>query len=75
MKIEEKFNKRAPNLVTVQMPSVHAGPQYAEGIKLTFYRDASDPDRSTIAMHLTPYEALQMAEDLINAARRRLDIQ
>lgn len=70
MKIEEKFNKRSANLIEVQPPTVHTGAAYALGIRLTFYPVVSDPDRRTLAMHLTPDEALEMAEGLIAAARR-----
>jgi hypothetical protein len=48
MKIEEKFNIRSADLIEVQPASVHAGPQYALGIRLTFYTMPGDPDRRTL---------------------------
>lgn len=74
MKIEEKFNVRSANLVKVQPPHVGAGHRYSsEGVKLTFYRFPDDPERNTISMHLTPRECMDMAERLLEAARRVLD--
>lgn len=71
MKIEEKFNKRAANLIEVQPPSIKANPHLALGIKATFYRLPGE-EASTIAMHLTPDEALAMAVALTEAARKLL---
>lgn len=70
MKIEEKFNKRDAKLIEVQPPTHHVGPHYALGIRLTFYTLAGSDDMRTIAMHLTPDEALQMAEGLIASVRQ-----
>lgn len=71
MKVEKQFNKRAAELVEVQpSPVVHCGPQYALGVKVTFIRVTNDVDRSTLAMHLTPDEALGLALQLVEAARR-----
>lgn len=71
MKIEKQFNKRAAELIEVQSsPVVHCGPSYALGIKVTFIRAQNDVDRSTIALHLTPAEAIDMAVQLIQAAQR-----
>lgn len=69
MKIEKQFNKRAAALVDVQPPSVSTRPGLALGIRLTFNRGPNDLDNSTIAMHLTPDEALALALQLIAAAR------
>lgn len=70
MKIEEKFNLRSAQLVTVNSFYVNCGPQYAEGIKVTFPA-REDHDHRRIALHLNCDEALELAEALLNAARRR----
>lgn len=70
VKIEEKFNKRDAKLIAVQPASIHTGAQYALGIKLEFFTLPSDDDMRTLSMHMTPDEALEMAEGLIAAARR-----
>jgi hypothetical protein len=70
MKIEKQFNKRAAELVEVQSPLIHQGPQYALGVKVTFVRVTNDIDRSTIAMHMTPDEALGFAVQLLQAVQR-----
>lgn len=72
MKIEEKFNRKHAKLVEVQFPSILTGGGLAEGIKLTFDRTVNDPDPSRISMHMTPDEALLLAQLLISAARSRL---
>lgn len=72
MKIEEKFNKRTADLIEVQPPAINAGPGYSLGIKLEFFTMPGNDDRRTLSMHMTPAEALEMAEGLISAARRRM---
>lgn len=73
MKIEEKFNKRSADLIAVQQPSISVGTAFALDIKLKFFTAPGVDDLRTLSMHMTPYEALQLAESLINAARRSLD--
>lgn len=74
MKIEEKFNVRAATPVTVQMPSTHVGFNHSnEGVKLVFDRIPEDPERSRIAMHLTPRECLRLAHLLQCAAMSAMD--
>lgn len=66
MRIEERFNKRAAELVEVQPPTIQTGVELALGIKLTFYQlPGDDNDGRTLAMHMTPREALTMAQRLI----------
>ena len=72
MKIEEKFNKRDAKLIEVQQPCVNSGARYALGIKVEFFTLQGSDDPRTLSMHLTPAEALQLAEELISAARCRL---
>ena len=69
MKIEEKFNKRDAKLIEVQPPSVKTGMGLALGIRLEFFTLPGDADMRTLKMHLTPDEALLMAELLISGAR------
>jgi hypothetical protein len=70
MKIEEKFNKRSADLVKV-VPVFFSGPQYAEGIKIEFSPSGNELfDPRVLRLHLTPEEALDMAEQLIASARR-----
>lgn len=71
MKIEEKFNKRSADLVTVQTPTVQSSSGFALGIRLQFFPEARD-DQRMLSMHLTPAEALDLADYLIGAARERL---
>jgi hypothetical protein len=72
MLIEEKFNKRSADLMEVQPPSFHVGPYYsALGIKATFHLIPGE-DTRTISAHMTPSEVLQLAENLIAAARRSM---
>lgn len=73
MKIEEKFNKRSADLIAVQQPCITTGAGLALGIKLEFFTTQEVDDLRTLSMRMTPYEALQLAENLINAARRSLD--
>ena len=71
MRIEEKFNRRSAELIEVQQPTAHVGPNYSElGIKLTFFTVPGNDDHRTIAMHLTVDDALQLAQELIASARR-----
>lgn len=76
MKIEEKFNKRSAKLIDVQTPLVvHAGGGMALGIKLTATpeRDAgSIGSGEQLCIHMTPAEALELAQQLINAARLQI---
>jgi hypothetical protein len=68
MKIEEKFNKRSAELLEVQKPVIHVGPNHSdEGIKVTFYQ-MSGEDGRTLAQHMKPDEALEYAQSLIAAA-------
>lgn len=68
MKVEEKFNKRSAEFVETLLPIVHVGPQYAEGIKVTFH--ARHPEYRSLAMHMTPAEALDIAAALLLAVKR-----
>ncbi len=70
MLIEEKFNNRSAKIIEVQPPSITVGPHLSLGIKMQFFRLPSDDDRSTISMHLTPDEALQMIAMLCSGIRR-----
>lgn len=76
MIIEEKFNKRSATPVPVQSPTINVGHRHSkEGMKLTFFR-AHIPDvphdGSSIAMHMTPDEALALAARLIQEAQRAM---
>ncbi|MDN7179085.1 hypothetical protein M0D69_13890 [Caballeronia sp. SEWSISQ10-4 2] len=71
MKLEERFNLRSAQLVEVQKPSVRTGGGLALGIKVTFIA-AAEHDFRSIGLHLTPTEALQLAEDLIHCAHHQL---
>jgi hypothetical protein len=70
VKVEEKFNRRDAKLIEVQMPSINTGPQCALGIRAEFFTMPEDEDRRTLSVHLSPDEALELAEGLISAARR-----
>lgn len=72
MKIEEKFNRRSAELIEVQLPLVRLSPHEAQlGIKLEFLTTPGADDLRTLAMHLTPDEALQMVALLVDAVRRQ----
>lgn len=69
MKIEEKFNKRSAEWLEVQRPVVRTGKfEAGSGVMLTFHL-MPGPDSRTLAVDMSPDEALQMAEDMIAAAR------
>jgi hypothetical protein len=72
VKIDEKFNKRGTNLIEVQPPSIRGGSQYALGMVAEFFRLPGGDDHSSIKLHMTPGEALHLAEELIKAARFEL---
>lgn len=73
MQIEEKFNKRSAPLVEVQAPIVRNRVDLApQGLKLEFYTLPEADDARTIAMHMDPIEALQLAEQLTASAREVL---
>lgn len=74
MKIEEKFNKRHADLIEVQSPSFQYGRHLSHGIKVQFSVAPWGEDFRTISMHLTPDEALRMAEGLIAAARNYIEL-
>lgn len=69
MKIEEKFNKRGAALVEVATPIMHSGPQYAEGVCVTFGEAYEAGDRD-LHLHMTPAEAMDFAIELLRVARR-----
>lgn len=72
MKIEEKFNKRSADLIDVQLPSVNLKPHEADlGIKLEFFTAQGSDDMRTLAMHMTPDEALSMVALLVDAIQRQ----
>lgn len=71
MKIEERFNLRSAQLVETQAPAVSTGGGLALGIRVCFMA-ATENDYRSLAMHLTPDEALQFASKLIDAARKQL---
>jgi len=73
MKIEEKFNKRDAKLIEVQSPSVTTGRHLALGISLAFHTLPGSDDPRALRMHLTPDEALHLAELLISAVRKARD--
>lgn len=69
MKIDEKFNKREAKLITLQATTVHGGPQYAEGICVTF-AEKIGPGCRDLRLHMTPAEAMKFAQDLMATASR-----
>lgn len=71
MRLDEKFNKRAAGQVEVAGPVVHHGPQYDLGVRVTYYSDHAS-DKGQLAMHMTAFEALALAAQLIDAASRDL---
>jgi len=73
MRVEEKFNLKSAQLVEVQQPYVKHGPRFALGMSVEFYTAQGSDDRRTLRLHLKPLEALQFAQDLIDAARLELE--
>lgn len=71
MRVEEKFNKRAADLVECQQPHVTSGACFTLGIKLECV-PVDYTDGRTLSIHLTPDEALSLARELIAAAQRRI---
>lgn len=75
MKIEEKFNKQSATLIDVQQPIVDSSAGNALGIKVKFFqvnKELETFDSRALAMHLTPLEALEFAQNLISAARENI---
>ena len=70
MRIDEKFNKREAKLVSGSA-SVISGRAFALGVRILFKEDTGDA--RALACHMTPVEALKLAEELIGAARARLE--
>ena len=70
MKLEEKFNRRDAKLLQSGWYLNH-GPQYAARIKVSFHSMEPD-DRASLALHLNVNEALELAESLIQAARKEM---
>ncbi|WP_219096228.1 hypothetical protein [Pseudomonas sp. UMAB-40] len=74
MQVDEKFNKRVAPLIKVQPPLVdaQAGPECIRVRLFTSNEDGGVSDNRTLSMHLTPFEALEFAQNLIAVARDRL---
>jgi hypothetical protein len=71
MRIDEKFNLKAAPLVET-FPVVQQGRMdFALGMCVEF-RPMPGEDRRALRLHLTPLEALEFAQDLIEAARKQL---
>ncbi|WP_338924416.1 hypothetical protein V0M98_32905 (plasmid) [Pseudomonas silesiensis] len=68
MKAEEKFNRKTANLLECQQPIVDSGGGLALGVRVRVFM-VPGPDCKTLSLHLTPDEALRMAEDLVREAR------
>ncbi|OHV78270.1 hypothetical protein [Rhizobium sp. LCM 4573] len=72
MRVEERFNKKSAPLLECVQPHVVHRRGFALGIKVEFYQAGDNCDGRTLSVHLTPQEALKMAEDLIAQSRRAL---
>ncbi len=72
MRIEEKFNLRASKLLEVQQPIVDAKHGDALGVRVRIFQALAANDGRALAAHMTPHEALLLAEHLIAAAREKL---
>lgn len=68
MLADEKFKKRGTRLVSCQQPEVRGSVSLALGMAITIYPVVESVDDRNFAIHLTPSEALQLAEDLIRIA-------
>ena len=71
MRVEEKFNKRAADLVECQSMHVSSGAFLALGVKIACF-PVDHTDGRTLSIHLTPDEALTLARELIGAAQHRI---
>ncbi|WP_454056859.1 hypothetical protein [Cupriavidus sp. Marseille-Q8015] len=73
MQIEEKFNRRSADLIEVQQPTVRTRRQDApQGLSLQFFTARNSDDLRTLTMHMTPMEALELAERIVAGARQAL---
>lgn len=68
MRAEEKFNRKSANLLECQQPIVDSGGGMALGVRVRVFM-VPGPEAKNISLHLTPDEALRLAEDLIREAR------
>lgn len=66
MLIDERFNKRTAPQVKVT-PTVHAGPQYDNGLLITFFA-GHNSDKGRLSLRMSPIEALELASELITSA-------
>lgn len=68
MRADEKFKKQSAKLVSCQQPVVQSSTSLALGMSITIYPAVESVDDRNFAIHLTPQEALQLAEDLTRVA-------
>jgi len=71
MKVDEKFNKRTASQVDITMPVIHHGPQYDLGVRLTLHA-THDSGKGQLAINMTAFEALDLAQELMQAASQQL---
>ena len=68
MRVDEKFNKKSATLLECQQPQVNSGGGLALGMQIQLFMQPGSDNR-TLSIHLTPDEALKLAEDLVREAR------
>ena len=71
MRIDRQFNKRSAPLVELRHGFVDHGLHLGLGVRVRFF--PVDNSIGCLAAHMTPHEALEMAEDLISHARKMLE--
>ena len=65
MRVDEKFNLQSAKLVNCAQPVVESGIGLALGLKI---RLTANDDGRGLSIHLTPEEALKLADDLVREA-------
>ncbi|WP_274644033.1 hypothetical protein [Pseudomonas serbica] len=71
MKAEEKFNRKTAALLECQQPVVDSGGGLALGVRVRVF-ELPGREAKTLSLHLTPDEALRLAEDLVREARNHI---
>lgn len=65
MRVDEKFNLKSARLVNCEQPVVESGGGLALGMKIRITHAA---DGRGLNIHLTPEQALKLADDLVREA-------
>jgi hypothetical protein len=69
MRVDEKFKKQSAKLISCQQPVVRGSVSLALGMSITIHPAVETVDDRNFTIHLTPQEALQLAEDLVRVVK------